>query len=398
MKALSVKQKSSDISTTASSKSSSKTKKSLLSFASLLSGVKDTDLKTKNLKSSDETSKESGKTSSKNGLLTLLKDKSEESINPELISSMNPTEVKQLISQAKKYLKAQIYGSDALKKSEIASLPKSLKGLTQVAKKIGIDISKITLQTVKESTKDFKKVPSKNILQTEISTQEFVNVKTIKPEPQHKKKRVNSSLELLLSGEKASKNSNIISTEKGIAPNIKAVNTKNLESLLKTKKDAKEETKTEVMHTPKADSFEVKLHEAKQMVKYLSHDVKNAIDEYKSPFTRVKVQLNPQKLGEVDLTIVQRGKNLHINLSSNNAAINTLAMNVNDLKMQLNNSGINNATLNFSNNSQGGEFTNSGQQQQQQRENAQNEYNYFENEDKNEEILSSLEIVVPSYA
>jgi len=97
---------------------------------------------------------------------------------------------------------------------------------------------------------------------------------------------------------------------------------------------------------------------------------------------------------------VQRGKNLHVNLSSNNTAINTLALNANDLKVQLHNNGIQNASLNFNNNSQGSEFTNGGQaqQQQQQRQNARDEYNYFENEETNEEILSSLEIVVPNYA
>ena len=40
--------------------------------------------------------------------------------------------------------------------------------------------------------------------------------------------------------------------------------------------------------------------------------------------------------------------------------------------------------------------------QQQNRQNEQNraneEYNYFDNEEQNEEILSSLEIVVPHYA
>ncbi|WP_297485683.1 flagellar hook-length control protein FliK, partial [Sulfurimonas sp.] len=193
-----------------------------------------------------------------------------------------------------------------------------------------------------------------------------------------------------------------VATAKVIAPSVNRASTKNLEALLKTSKSKSEEkdTKTEVMHAPKADSFEVKLHEAKQMVKYLSHDIKTAIEDYKSPFTRVKVQLNPQKLGEVDLTIVQRGKNLHINLSSNNAAINTLAMNANDLKVQLNNSGINNASLNFSNNSQDSGQSSFGQQQQnsQHGREARDEYNYIEHEEKNEEILNSLEIVVPNYA
>jgi len=195
-----------------------------------------------------------------------------------------------------------------------------------------------------------------------------------------------------------------VSTTKMVTPQENLKVTKKLESLLKNSghEESHIHHKTEMTPLLKADSFEVKIHEAKDMVKYLSHDVKNAIDEYKSPFTRLKVQLNPQKLGEIDLTIVQRGKNLHVNLSSNNAAINTLAMNVNDLKMQLSNNGINNATFNFNSNSQSsdGSFGSQTQQQQQQqqREHARSEYSYTQQQERAEEVLSSLEIVVPHYA
>ncbi len=365
MVALDIKQQNSD--TVPSLKLSKKEKKPLLSFASLLNTVK---VKDEPLKSSN-----------KSDFLSLLGKKPDEALNPQLTASMSSIEIKQLMHQAKKYIKSQIYSSDAFKKHEIASLPKSLKGLIQVAKKIGIDISKITLEKVQEFTKDLKKPISKKLL----TAQNIQEMPMLKPE---QKNRISTQ--------------ELVKTKRRV-PSVQTVSPKNLEALLKTPKSKSKnevtDSKPEVMFAPKAESFEVKIHEAKQMVKYLSHDVKNAIEDYKSPFSRIKVQLNPQKLGEVDLTIVQRGKNLHINLSSNNTAINTLAMNANDLKMQLNNSGINNASLNFSNNSQGGAFANSGQQQQQQqRQNAQNEYNYIEHEEKNEEILNSLEIVVPNYA
>jgi len=165
-----------------------------------------------------------------------------------------------------------------------------------------------------------------------------------------------------------------------------------------------ENTKEEItikhhIQTPKVENFEAKVHEAKQMVKYLSHDVKSAIEDYKAPFTKMKLQLNPQKLGELDITIIQRGKNLHINLHSNNSAIQTLSANVNDLKMQLNNNGINNATFHFSN-TQNDSATSQQQQQQhhhQQREQAKQEYEYFQKEEVDEEVINSLEIIVPNY-
>jgi len=182
--------------------------------------------------------------------------------------------------------------------------------------------------------------------------------------------------------------------------NITKNNPKSLEQLLHGDKqtDITNQTnfKVESITPPKADSLDVKLHEAKQMIKYISSDVKDAIEDYKSPFTRIKVQLNPQKLGEIDLTVIQRGKNLHVNLSSNNVAINTLAQNINELRVQLNNSGINNATLNFNNSSQNPD-SNQHQGQREQQRDARREYNYFEDEEKNEEILNSLEIIVPRY-
>jgi flagellar hook-length control protein FliK len=193
-----------------------------------------------------------------------------------------------------------------------------------------------------------------------------------------------------------------VASARVIAPAAASESSKTLEHLLggesSTQHANSANAKIESLNVHKADSFEVKLNEAKQMIKYLSGDVKTAIEDYKSPFTRVKIQLNPQRLGEVDLTIVQRGKNLHVNISSNSNAVNTLAMNANELRTQLSNNGINNATLNFSNNSQNGDTNAGGQHQQKQNERqAHEEYNYFENEEANEEVLSSLEIIVPHY-
>jgi len=436
-------------------------------------------------------------------------------LNQKLNSSLSEEDLKTVIKGAKSYLKEQILSSEGFKRSEIDKLPKTLKGLTQAAEKVGIDISKITLEEVRLSSKiensaderpkvlpkedlqkSFKKeisdgvqkgetgeskggqkVPSasktlsddlssstvvkqekstqvsqrvsvqenrqyqeekflsqegekvksdtsifqaKTKKSMQVSTEQIVTVKVLQEsksttEKIKPKKQADETLQTLLQAEdsftkaeRSSKTESLFSSDfsvaaaKVIAPSVTKQDTlQSLESLLNPEASKKEEegtlSKTESISKVKTESFELKLNEAKQMMKYLSQDVKQAIDNYKSPFTRVKVQLNPQQLGEIDLTVVQRGKNLHVNLSSNNAAINTLALNANELRVQLQNSGINNASLNFSNNSQGGEFANNSGQQQN-REQAQSEYNYFESEEENEEIVSSLEIVVPNYA
>jgi flagellar hook-length control protein FliK len=503
-------------------------------FSALLKNTSDVDLKTDNKKSDSKTSKTTA-------------DKIE--INPQATSNMTPKEIKLLISDAKRFLKEKIVQSDGYKKSEIKELPKTLKGLAEVAKKFGIDISKISLEEVKVADKsktisksidadsdvqDVKakikteiktdaqeKTAPKQEIKTEIKTkvevktdaqekaevkqeikqevkteiktkvevktdaQEKVDVKTdlkseakqniktdaqdlkqtnkaevkadaqeskaqentqnqtiskkeevkftplFKAQNEHKvtteqtlqarefklteptnphrktpKQRADETLSLLLRGEKAVKtdaSSNFtadfsVATAKVIAPSATTDAQKSLESLLRGDAVEGGASKTDGLNVPKADSFEVKLNEAKQMNKYLSQDIRQAIENYKPPFTRIKVQLNPQKLGEVDLTVVQRGKNLHVNISSNNAAINTLAMNANDLRVQLNNNGIQNATLNFNSGSSDGSQANSQGQSQRQNQHASKEYNYFENEDNHEEVISSLEIVVPNYA
>jgi len=378
------------------------------------------------------------------------------SLNPEVTQNLTPAELKTLVKSAKNYLKDKIIASDGFIKEELKSLPKTLKGLIQVANKYGVDLSKITLEEVKTDSKlivqtdlevknglkntkqiltttktvhnlendistqerhfqENSKVDTKSTalfkLQTpkEITTEQFVQAKisTINQlEVKTPKQKADDTLKMLLRGEKSVKKESgftadfSVATARVIAPQTQKNSINSLESLLRGEK--KEDTtalKIDGLNVSKADSFEVKLNEAKQMTKYLSQDVKTAIEDYKSPFTRVKVQLNPQRLGEVDLTIIQRGKNLHINLSSNNVAINTLALNANDLRAQLSNNGINNATLNFNNNSQSSEQGFSGQQQHSEhRKEAKEEYGFFENEEKNEEILNSLEIVVPNYA
>ena len=448
----------------------------VLSFSALLKGIKEGDKAVQNgaLVLSLNDAKGDVKTSKESKALELL------GINPEVKAALSPQDFKLLIKDAKAYLKDKIINTEGFKRSEIDKLPKTLKGLVQVAKKIGVDISKITLEEIRPQIKsaetksdaiqtlDMKKetvskkqvssavglestvldvkakhlkkdlktnsdaideagldaqiktqqkpLPKETLLfkvqkSAEISTQQIVSAKAIHSNgvaAATPKKRADETLKLLLQGEKTAKGEGSVltsdfsvATAKVIAPHAKSEAAKTLESLLKVDSSGDENTasKTDGLQVAKADSFEVKLNEAKQMLKYLSQDVKSAIEDYKSPFTRVKIQLNPQKFGEVDLTIVQRGKNLHINLSSNHTAINTLAMNANDLKVQLNNNGINNASLNFNSNPQSGN-SQAGQQEQhrQNQQRADEEYNYFESQESNEDVLSSLEIVVPHYA
>jgi flagellar hook-length control protein FliK len=428
----------------------------------------------------DKDAKVAKNTAKNDTLLALLKNKDTKDeqikdsfeINPKLTDMLGAKELKNLVSDAKNYLKTKIVQSDDYKQQQIKELPKTLKGLALLAKKVGVDITKITFQEVQpkskntktpkqnsvvfekkpktkttalshakdmqtvtpkdtenikpniqdvkreesfilkdkkpQISKEFKDIPVfKPQTSSEHTTEQLVQVKQFKVEKKTPKDRADETLKLLLKGERASEQTQNLTADfsvqsaKVIAPKATTQVVRDIESLLHDKKTSEDEvvgsSKTESLSVHKADSFEVKLNEAKQMIKYLSQDVKTAIEDYRSPFTRVKVQLNPQRLGEIDLTVVQRGKNLHVNLTSNSSAINALSMNVTELKTQLSNNGINNATLNFNSNSQNTEQQNSQQHHQQNGKKAQEEYSYLIEENINEEILTSLEIVVPRY-
>jgi flagellar hook-length control protein FliK len=394
-------------------------------------------------------------------------------LHPKLVATIDKSELTALIHKAKEYLKSQIESSPEYKKAQIKELPQTMRGLLEVAKKFGIDITKISVETqgqereiqalkipeaankehaiaktsaisvnkeniaqahekqrvqetkgelqdLKEhnehTDKQGKKVekietlPLFKVATAQVaSTEQFVQIRQIQPNSEQKeqKTKTKETLELLLRGEKVEQTNPkltadfSVATARVIAPSPLGEEqtqrqNRTLESLLQ---QGDVQTKEQGVAPLKAESFEVKLNEAKQMIKYLSSDVKQAIEDYKSPFTRVKIQLNPQRLGEIDLTIVQRGKNLHVNMSSNNTAINTLVANVGELRAQLQNSGINNATLNFNNSSEGGNTSGDqgGREQRQEQQRAHQEYEYFARDESNDEIQSSLEIVVPRY-
>ncbi len=151
----------------------------------------------------------------------------------------------------------------------------------------------------------------------------------------------------------------------------------------------------------KADSLEVKSKEAQQSMRLFASDLKEAVQEYKPPFTRLTMKLNPEKLGEVEVTLIQRGNNVHVNIQSNNTtSVTFLAHNATELKAQLAAQGITNATMNFMSGGENQPQNNAQHQQhqQEQRRNGFKSYESFEELTLNEEQLSALEIIIPHYA
>ena len=83
-----------------------------------------------------------------------------------------------------------------------------------------------------------------------------------------------------------------------------------------------------------------------------SSNLKEQVAAYKSPFMRFNITLNPLNLGEVEITMVNRGNNLHINFNSNTQTMNLFLQNQAEFKNSLVNMGFTELEMNFSDQNQ----------------------------------------------
>ncbi len=159
---------------------------------------------------------------------------------------------------------------------------------------------------------------------------------------------------------------------------------------------AEPKTHASALGIAKPDELGQKLLDAKQTIRHFAGEIREAVENYKPPFTRIKIRLNPVKLGEVDVTMIQRGNNVHINITSNNSAINTLAQHATELKTQLAQNGVSNTTMNFSNGN-GNDQQQQQQQRQQQQQHAAEQYKHFDQLEDQQPLYTQLELIVPRY-
>lgn len=365
-----------------------------------------------------------------------------------ILDPLSNDQVRSMINRAKDYLKNEITSKAPEYKADPKTLPKTLMGLVQLADKLGLNPQSITLSTlITEPAEQAKFAPTllaqplfnaKALAMTPDQTiatpslegiAQLLNVAkgkdasskteskndlrkndSLKKDPDHKQplssllQSLDKSVEVA-TVDMSAKNAVVKPVELKAPLSPKAENLISLlqgetkkEEIVQSTSSTKQEVDTPKIHqSPKADALEVKTKEAAQSMRYFASDLKEAVDSYKPPFTRLSMTLNPEKLGEVEVTLVQRGNNVHVNIqSANSNSVAFLAHNAMELKTQLANQGIANATMNFMSGGDG-QTQNQGQQQQQQ-QNRFRAYESLKEIEMNGEQLSALEIIIPHYA
>ncbi|MDD2383467.1 MAG: flagellar hook-length control protein FliK [Sulfurospirillaceae bacterium] len=155
-------------------------------------------------------------------------------------------------------------------------------------------------------------------------------------------------------------------------------------------KHTNNDLKVEIKSTQKQElTVKQTVTTSKESLNQFANDLREKIENYKPPIMKVELALNPKNLGEVDVTLLTRGNNLHVNISSNSNTMSLFTQNQAEFKNALVNMGFTNLEMNFSDQ----------QKNEQQQNHSKNNTKNLEDlgEDAFNETLTTVELVVPRY-
>lgn len=145
----------------------------------------------------------------------------------------------------------------------------------------------------------------------------------------------------------------------------------------------------ELKTSSKNDASSKTLYVPKESLNHFATDLKEKIEAYRPPVMKVELALNPKNLGEVDVTLLTRGNNLHVNISSNSQTMTLFTQNQAEFKSALINMGFTNLEMNFSD---------QRQSEQGHQQNKSSGTQFFE--ELSEETFTetaAVELIIPRY-
>ncbi len=367
----------------------------LLNIKSLLSQVKLNDKlaiekSVKELRDNATKHSEDGKKNEKSSLKKLLESAKDGGVEVKKIA------VEKLDAKAEKELELAVKEADTKKTAK-----QSDKKQLQAEQKADAAQTQIEQKIKKEVAKDDKQVTQKNdaptlanLLQGGLKQKEAVEA--VDKSVVQKTKDIKDGKK---DGEKlSSKTENTLASAfKELSPEAKAQGKElDSEGLLLKKEAAKDElsNKKELvssafMEAPKQTETDLKskMAVANEALKNFSSDIKETVDNYKPPLMKVSMELNPQNLGAVDVTLISRGQNLIVNVTSSQDTMQMFMQNIQEFRQNLMAQGFVSLQMNFNFSDQNKEQSNKNWQKE-----AAKKYQ-VNNDDMGK--IESLDIIVP---
>ncbi len=332
-----------------------------ISSEKILSNIQTKHTKTKNTKADNTLSKE------KSMLSSILKNDTKIKEMPKDIKIKNDTQ-EQKENHIKKPKITKLNKQNI--KNDITQKPETLKEVTTIQKEINIEKKdkkpKHTIQTeIKEAT-SFQKSKTYNKIVDNIKKDE-VELTT--------KKHTKLSKEL------------------------KAVqNDKNTKPLNESKENLPhQKNENHFQHTSETISkstspIRVKHSQAQHTLNSFTNDLKEQIENFKPPVMRIKMTLNPKDLGEVNVSLVNRGNNLQITINSNTNTMAIFTQNQAEFKNALVNMGFTNLNMDFNSNS-----NNQNNQQNRHKSNKEGDIETVEKIENELGYSKTLTLTMPRY-
>lgn len=140
---------------------------------------------------------------------------------------------------------------------------------------------------------------------------------------------------------------------------------------------------------------------AKETLRNFTGSLREGINNYKPPLSKLSIELSPEHLGNVEVTLKQRGAQLVVQIHSNPQALQLFMANAQDFKQQLFGIGYENIEMTFQDadgnyysdsNGQGGGGNHSGEQEQQRQNEHENDESTLEELQMRQEMAQEIGI------
>lgn len=171
------------------------------------------------------------------------------------------------------------------------------------------------------------------------------------------------------------------------------------------KAESKSEAKTLTSNATSTNSLRSEARtnsiNAREALSSFVNQFEQEVKKFKPPMRQISMELSPKELGNIELTITQRGNSLHISVVSNPQALQLFAQNHGELRQNLLNAGFEGVDLSFS--SSNGQSGQSGGQNQDSEQNQKGEANSLDSlaqksQNNAEGEILAMEITLPRYA
>ena len=244
-------------------------------------------------------------------------------------------------------------------------------------------------ETVVKTEVTVEKTPIKAAIVAEETVVKTTRVNETKMEKQKSKEDISDTIIKTATTEKTSDDTINTTDEIGLMKKTTTTEETETSDLSSDEPQKTTDVRSDLKAVAKQDTT-AKIIPVKESLNQFANDLREKIEAYKPPIMKVELSLNPKNLGDVDVTLLTRGNNLHVNISSTSNTMSLFTQNQAEVKTALINMGFTNLEMNFS------DQRNSEQSQQNQKHSSGKDFEEFSTE-LNEENTASLEIVIPQY-